>query len=148
MRNEYDWAESEAFATMGQFWRPSKIFAQLDTAGNVGEQAPSGIGFAKSSETVNTDLVCVVCFGTNDRELVRFTTLRLNPKLDRELARTMVDSVIYYWSNGGQTSSTFQNVVLVEWVRRSANRIYRHRLPSTQNRKSKWVSKKSTKALE
>ena len=50
---------------------------------------------------MNTNLVCVVCFGTNDRELVRFTTLRLNPKLDRELARTMVDSdsVIFYSSS-------------------------------------------------
>jgi hypothetical protein len=96
---------------------------------------------------VNTNLVCIVCFGTNDQELARFTTLRLNPKLDRQLARTMVDSVIYYWSNGGQTSSTFQNVVLVDWIRKTANRIYRHRLPSTQNRKSKWVSKKAIKAL-
>ena len=97
---------------------------------------------------MRTDLVCIVCFGTNDRELARFTTLRLNSKIDRELGNTLVDSAIYYWDCGGYTVSRFQNVVLVEWLRRSANRTYRHRLPSTKNRKSKWVSKKAIKALE
>jgi hypothetical protein len=89
------------------------------------------------------DLVCIVCFGTNDREIARFTTLRLNPKIDRELGKTMVDSVIYYWGNGSQTRNIHQNVVLVEWLRRQANWVYRSRLPSTQNRKSTWVPKKA-----
>jgi hypothetical protein len=89
------------------------------------------------------DLVCIVCFGTNDREIARFTTPRLNPKIDRELGKTLVDSVIYYWGNGGQTRNIYQNVVLVEWLRRQANWVYRSRLPSTQNRKSTWVPKKA-----
>jgi hypothetical protein len=94
---------------------------------------------------MNTDLVCIVCFGTDDRELARFTTLRLNPKINRELGKTMVESVIHYWANGSQSTYVFKNTYLVEWLRRHANRIYRHRLPSTQNRKSKWVSKKAIK---
>ena len=85
---------------------------------------------------MRTDLVGIICFGTNDREIARFTTLRLNPKIDRELGKTLVDSAIYYWDCGGFTVNRFQNAVLVEWLRRRANRVYRHRLPSTQNRRS------------
>jgi hypothetical protein len=91
---------------------------------------------------MNTDLVCVVCFGTDDRELARFTTLRLNPKIKSELGNTLVDSAIYYWDCGGYTVSRFKNVVLVEWLRGRANRTYQHRLPSTKKRKSKWASRK------
>jgi hypothetical protein len=96
---------------------------------------------------MSTDLVCIVCFGTDDREVARFTTLRINPKITRELGKTMVESVIHYWANGSQSTHVFKNTYLVEWLRRDANRIYRHRLPSTRNRKSKWVSKKAIKAL-
>ena len=43
---------------------------------------------------MRTDLVCIVCFGTNDREITRFTTLRLKPKVDPELGDTLLRRIL------------------------------------------------------
>lgn len=60
---------------------------------------------------VRADLACIVCFGTNDGDSARFTTLRLNPKIDGELGATLVDSAIYSWDCGGFTMSRLRRRV-------------------------------------
>jgi hypothetical protein len=49
----------------------------------------------------------IICFGPKETELGRFSLIKPNPKLDRALVKTLVDSAIIEWSDGEQSALIF-----------------------------------------